>query len=318
MDASIVVTAYNQTALLRTTLPLVRDQDFPGEWEVIVCDDGSAEDTLSVLRSVFRRPSPPVRYIWQSRLSPSVARSRNNGLRVAGGNVVLLLDGDMAIPPDFLSRHVAEHKAPRTAVCGTRKWLFLRDLGDICNLRSIVASLLKRSLEKEGLYSEEAFQRKYAASPYPWISSMSCNLSLTGNSQVFFDEAFIGWGAEDHEFACRLNLRHGFSIQLNTSLCALHLEQRSLQEFVPMRPENHAQIVQYLQNVLRFKEAYPEVDMIAACVGLGYYELDRESNLWQRTTQPKFDRNHISSLLSQAEGWLHRQHSQGKPAPIAL
>lgn len=83
---SVVITCYNQARFLGEAIESVLGQTRPPA-EVIVVDDGSADDPRTV---VARYPS--VRYIGQT--NAGVAEARNMGLRACRGKYVVFLDGD--------------------------------------------------------------------------------------------------------------------------------------------------------------------------------------------------------------------------------
>jgi glycosyltransferase involved in cell wall biosynthesis len=302
-DVSVIIAVYNQSAHLELLLNFLGQQDYTGEWEIIVCDDGSHVDMLSVIKA--SASNRRVRYVWQSRNGEARAMSRNNALRCANGNILILMDGDLAVPPDFVSRHVRCHAdGKRRIVCGARKWVFLEDLPRGPSLAATLAALLASQTGMSLLYTEVSYQKKYANSPYPWFSCYSCNLSYSrGDGPPLFNEAFTGWGGEDLEFACRLHLQHGYEISLEPELIGLHLEHGHRRLF-GVRPESHDQIVQFLRNIMYFCDSYPQFDMSSEFESIGLFELDTASNSWRRTPKAKFSREHIHSTFALAQRWL--------------
>jgi glycosyltransferase involved in cell wall biosynthesis len=110
MDVSVVIPSFNRAYLLPFTLDAVLAQTVPPR-EVIVVDDGSHDDTLSVLV----RYQPKVRVI-SIRNSGSIV-ARNVGLRASATGVVAFCDSDDLWRPDFLERMAALWRAePRTRV----------------------------------------------------------------------------------------------------------------------------------------------------------------------------------------------------------
>jgi glycosyltransferase involved in cell wall biosynthesis len=96
---SVVIPAYNRSALLGEAIESVLAQDHP-RLEVIVVDDGSTDDTPSVVRSYGNR----VKYIRQEHSGRSAARNR--GLAHAAGEFVAFLDSDDVFLPGKLSTQV--------------------------------------------------------------------------------------------------------------------------------------------------------------------------------------------------------------------
>src|SRR6266545_7401744 len=96
---SVVIAAYDEARYIEGCLRSLADQTVPPH-EVIVVDDGSRDATA---RRVARHPS--VRLIRQPHRGAAVARNR--GARVATGDILVFLDGDMELTPQFVERLVA-------------------------------------------------------------------------------------------------------------------------------------------------------------------------------------------------------------------
>lgn len=87
MRVSVVIPAYNRAKRLPRAINSVLAQA-PAEVEIIVVDDGSTDDT----RSVVARYGDRVRYIYQP--NAGVGAARNAGMRHATGELVAFLDSD--------------------------------------------------------------------------------------------------------------------------------------------------------------------------------------------------------------------------------
>jgi glycosyltransferase involved in cell wall biosynthesis len=104
MKVSVVIAAYNSAALLAGCLEALGRQTMPPEnFELIVVDDGSTDDT----RQVCERAG--ARYIYQENQGPAVAR--NLGVREARGEVVAFTDADCLPEPDWLEQLTAPFAA---------------------------------------------------------------------------------------------------------------------------------------------------------------------------------------------------------------
>lgn len=97
---SVVIPTYNRAALLVRALTSVAAQTY-GDYEVVVVDDGSTDDTADVVRAL----QLPVRYLQQAHAGVSAARNR--GVGVARGEWIAFLDSDDEWLPDKLARQVA-------------------------------------------------------------------------------------------------------------------------------------------------------------------------------------------------------------------
>lgn len=92
MNISVVIPAYNRGAAIQKTVDSALAQDLPAEeFEIIVVDDGSTDDTFSILQSLYG-DNPRVRLF--SIPNAGVAGARNFGLEKARGEFVAFLDHD--------------------------------------------------------------------------------------------------------------------------------------------------------------------------------------------------------------------------------
>lgn len=87
---SIVIPAYNAARYLSETIVSVINQTYTN-WELIVVNDGSKDETLSIAKS-FANKDPRIHIIDKS--NSGVSDSRNTGIKVAKGDVLFFLDAD--------------------------------------------------------------------------------------------------------------------------------------------------------------------------------------------------------------------------------
>jgi glycosyltransferase involved in cell wall biosynthesis len=100
---SIIVPTRNEATDIRATLDALLALDWPA-LEVLVVD-ASDDDTPAIVGAY---PSPPVRLLQQSR-GPGRAAARNQGLRAARGEIVVILNADVLLPSDFVRRIVPHY-----------------------------------------------------------------------------------------------------------------------------------------------------------------------------------------------------------------
>lgn len=100
MDLSVVIPAYNAAASITQTLNALKRQDYPGDFEIIVVDDGSTDATPAIVQGMAG-----VRYVRQDNAGPAAAR--NHGARLAAGGHLAFTDSDCSPRPDWLSRLMA-------------------------------------------------------------------------------------------------------------------------------------------------------------------------------------------------------------------
>src|SRR5579863_5435892 len=85
---SIILPSYNRSQLISVPIRSVLAQTF-NDWELLVVDDGSTDDTREVALS-FK--DSRITYIWQPNAERSAAR--NNGISKAKGKYICFLDSD--------------------------------------------------------------------------------------------------------------------------------------------------------------------------------------------------------------------------------
>lgn len=94
---SIVIPTLNEEHYLPKLLDSIRAQDFTG-YEVIVADAGSLDRTVSIARGRGLRVVG----------GGIPARGRNEGVKVAQGDMLLFLDADVILPQGFLRDNLCE------------------------------------------------------------------------------------------------------------------------------------------------------------------------------------------------------------------
>jgi poly-beta-1,6-N-acetyl-D-glucosamine synthase len=115
---SILVAAYNEQGSIADTLKSLAQQQYPGEFEVIVIDDGSKDATAAI---VADNPYPWLRLLRQPR-NMGKAAALNRGLAESRHDYIITLDADSYLFGDALQRLVERYfndPATTKAVAGT-------------------------------------------------------------------------------------------------------------------------------------------------------------------------------------------------------
>ena len=98
---SVILPSHNRRELLPGAIASVLGLSFT-DWELIVVDDGSQDDSAAVVAPF--RSDPRVRYITQTQQGRSAARNR--GIELAQGEWVAFLDSDDRYLPNGLQDHL--------------------------------------------------------------------------------------------------------------------------------------------------------------------------------------------------------------------
>lgn len=107
---SVIIPTYNRAALIAKTIDNVFQQTYR-KFELIIVDDGSTDDTASVLRRYEDR----ARIITQRNAGPAVAR--NNGAKAARGEILAFQDSDDLWKPTKLERQIRLLEMDRSVPC---------------------------------------------------------------------------------------------------------------------------------------------------------------------------------------------------------
>ena len=104
-SVSVVIPVYNAREHLDDLLSELVRQDFQGEWEIVVADNGSTDGSSELVER--RRPElPPVRFVDAS-AQRGAAYARNVGADHANGDLLLFCDADDLVSQGWV-RHMAE------------------------------------------------------------------------------------------------------------------------------------------------------------------------------------------------------------------
>ena len=89
MDMSVVVPVYGSGQFLPGLLKSLLNQDYRGEYEIIIVDDGSTDGTEDVVKGIKAKN---LFYIKQENSGP--ASARNRGIKNSRGRIITFTDGD--------------------------------------------------------------------------------------------------------------------------------------------------------------------------------------------------------------------------------
>lgn len=115
---TVAICSRNRSASLLETLDSVEQQRWKGRWEVLVVDNGSADDTGTLIRGRADGFSVPLRVVEEPRLGLSFARNR--AAREARGRVLLFIDDDVTCQAGWLAAHASAFEDPQLVGSGGR------------------------------------------------------------------------------------------------------------------------------------------------------------------------------------------------------
>jgi GT2 family glycosyltransferase len=211
--ASVVVPTYGRSASVLRLLRALRQQSVgPSEFEAIVVDDGSPDDTYAVVSAL---DTPFVLEVVRQG-NRGRAAACNAGIRRARGEIVVILDDDMEPPPGFLAAHLGEHAGgERLGVIGA---VPVHTDERSSPVTRFVAEKFDRHLARLAAGGEIRFSSFYSG-------NFSIRRATLLDEVGVFDEEYTLYGNEDTELALRL-MRAGIELRFSAGAMALqHYEK---------------------------------------------------------------------------------------------
>ncbi|MDF2680659.1 MAG: glycosyltransferase, partial [Brevibacillus sp.] len=102
IDVTVILPSYNRYPLNLLTLYSLENQTFdPSRMEVILIDDASTDKTHSLQ---YYRPPYSFQYIRNCR-NEGRSKTRNKGIKAAKGEILIFLDAEVIVDPDFVNNH---------------------------------------------------------------------------------------------------------------------------------------------------------------------------------------------------------------------
>ena len=225
MKVSIIVLAWNSAQRIEACLASL-PAGLTASHEVIVVDNGSQDQTVSVLRARF----PHVRII-ANRKNRGVAPARNQGIRCAQGEYILILDDDTIVHPAALDQLVQLlDSRPEVGLCGPK---LVDAEGRLC----LSCRLFPTLLDKLGRRFPSALTRRAArrAELADWAHDTlrpvdymigACQLiRRRALDEVGLLDERIFYGPEDVDLCLRMH-QAGWQVVYQPAAVVTHAEQR--------------------------------------------------------------------------------------------
>jgi len=299
---SVILLTHNQSDILSVqVVALERQEDIRAtEFEVIVTDDSSRVKELEKIEEILAETNLSCHLVRQMSDRFWAARARNNAINASKGRLLLFLDGDMIPEVDLLSRHLLAHMGRTNhIVAGNR---LRRRFGFQGNNFGQILELCRNSSSSDPdiirwQQDEERKREGFLQSANSWRAVFGCHFSVNATPDVIFDESFKGWGPEDAEFAYRLALRHGYSVEYAQDIKAYEVDNLGQGVANVFRLRTQQAIVDYLRNTIYFFDKCPCQRLEDVFQGLRKLELrdgewfitpaDKECDLKQRIVQAR-------------------------------
>lgn len=99
-EISVVITCLNEEQNIRACLQSVQQQTYSGEFEIVVVDGGSTDNTVAIIEGVAGGMDQ-VRLVVETK--KGTAAGRNGGVRASKAPLIAFIDADCEAPPEWLA-----------------------------------------------------------------------------------------------------------------------------------------------------------------------------------------------------------------------
>jgi peptidoglycan/xylan/chitin deacetylase (PgdA/CDA1 family)/GT2 family glycosyltransferase len=183
---SVVIPAYNEENYLLSCLESIKRQDYAGEYEVIVVDNASTDNTAQIARDWGAK------VVYEGKQSPACARQK--GAAVAKGKIIAFIDADTRAPARWLSTIVWRFLCEPKAVVMSGPYAY-SDSGKVSGIMSYAGSFIN-------IITDHLFRKVLGKGGALW----GCNFAVRRSAfwQVGGFDTSIRFYGEEYELSLRL------------------------------------------------------------------------------------------------------------------
>ncbi|MCK4843967.1 MAG: glycosyltransferase family 2 protein, partial [Dehalococcoidia bacterium] len=138
-SVSLVIPAYNEEKYLPLCLESIKKQDYTEQYEVIVVDNASTDNTARIALDWGAK------VVYESKRSPACARQK--GAEAATGEIIAFIDADSQAPACWLSTIVSRFvREPKTVVISGPYAYF--DAGSVARIASYIGNFISITIDQ--------------------------------------------------------------------------------------------------------------------------------------------------------------------------
>jgi len=183
---SVVIPAHNEETYLLSCLESIKRQDYAAEYEVIVVDNASTDNTARIARDWGAK------VVYESNRSPACARQK--GAEVAKGRIIAFIDADTRAPARWLSTIVWRFLCNPKTVVISGPYAY-GDSGKASGILSYAGSFIN-------IITDHLFRKVFRKGGALW----GCNFAVRRSAfwQVGGFDTSIRFYGEEYELSLRL------------------------------------------------------------------------------------------------------------------
>ena len=190
MKFSVIIPVFNRQEPIKHAIRSVLNQDFK-DWECLVVDDASTDDTLTVIQD-FSLDDSRIKVIGLEKNS-GVSAARNAGLEKAEGEWILFLDSDDELNPNamsILSNVITANCVDMVVFATSQDWIPAEEISNKVLEREFIRSMIFPQHINIHPQTDSFLQ--------PYICNKCVKRSLIMENGIRFDEWRRTW--EDNVF----------------------------------------------------------------------------------------------------------------------
>jgi peptidoglycan/xylan/chitin deacetylase (PgdA/CDA1 family)/GT2 family glycosyltransferase len=185
-SVSVVIPAYNEEEYLPSCLESIRKQDYAAEYEIIVVDNASTDNTAKIALDWGAK------VVYESKRSPACARQK--GVETTTGEIIAFIDADTQAPTCWLSTIVSRFLQEPETVVISGPYAYC-DAGSIARIATYASNFISLILDQ---FFRKAFNKGGAIWGCNFAVRRSALLEIGG-----FDTSIRFYG-EEYELSLRL------------------------------------------------------------------------------------------------------------------
>lgn len=253
---SIIIPTYNRAHLIKETLNSVQEQTFD-DWECIIVDDGSIDNTNEIVREIVKNDSR-FQYHHRPSIRPKGANScRNYGFEMSKGKYINWFDSDDVMTLNFVKWKVLELENQNNIDAVISKTMMFRD-----NITNIVGS------ENRTFLSENTLQDFLKLKIAWYLPDVMWRKDFFENRTIFNENLLAG---QDRDFHARMLLHNPRLKVIDKYLTYYRLHIDNITLNVDNR-ENPIFKISHLLSVLQLIKLLSEANILSKSLKIYFFK----------------------------------------------